>query len=164
MPVFRLEIPLLGSVPALRFFGLRGRSEESGASRPRRHSGDPLPPVLVVEGEPNPSLRRVIDEAAAELGVSVCTVDTLEGLDDDPDFESVTWSGLFAPAGTPKTIVDLINRKINGILAGASLEEAFTSRGIEVGGGSPELFGAKTQSEIRKWTDFVRARNIRIDK
>jgi tripartite-type tricarboxylate transporter receptor subunit TctC len=80
------------------------------------------------------------------------------------NFESVTWSGLFAPAGTPKTIVDLINRKVNGILAAASLEEAFTSRGIEVGGGSSEAFRARTQSEIRKWTDFVRARNIRIDQ
>ena len=91
MPVFRLEIPLLGSVPALRFFGLRGRSRTSSDStRARRDSDDPLPPVLVVEGEPNPSLRRVIDEAAAELGVTVVTVDTLEGLDDDPDFESVT--------------------------------------------------------------------------
>jgi hypothetical protein len=91
VPVFRLEIPLLGSVPALRFFGLRGRSSSAAdAARARRDSGDPLPPVLVVEGEPNPSLRRVIDEAAVELGVTVCTVDTLEGLDDDPDFESVT--------------------------------------------------------------------------
>jgi hypothetical protein len=91
VPVFRLEIPLLGSVPALRFFGLRGRSgSPAAASRPRRSSSDPLPPVLVVEGEPNPSLRRVIDEAAVELGVTVCTVDTVEGLDDDPDFESVT--------------------------------------------------------------------------
>ncbi len=80
------------------------------------------------------------------------------------EFEAVTWSGLFAPAGTPKTVVDLINRKVNGILAAASLEEAFTSRGIEVGGGSPEAFSAKTQSEIRKWTDFVRAKNIRIDQ
>jgi hypothetical protein len=89
--VFRLEIPLLGSVPALRFFGLRGRSgSASGPERARRDPGDPLPPVLVVEGEPNPSLRRVIDEAAEQLGVAVCTVDTLEGLDDDPDFESVT--------------------------------------------------------------------------
>jgi tripartite-type tricarboxylate transporter receptor subunit TctC len=79
-------------------------------------------------------------------------------------FESVTWSGLFAPAGTPKTVVDLINRKVNGILAAAGFEEAFTSRGIEVGGGTPEAFAAKTQSEIRKWTDFVRAKNIRIDQ
>jgi hypothetical protein len=89
--VFRLEIPLLGSVPALRFFGLRGRPSASpGPTRTRRPSGDPLPPVLVVEGEPNPSLRRVIDEAAVVLGATVCTVDTLEGLDDDPDFEAVT--------------------------------------------------------------------------
>jgi tripartite-type tricarboxylate transporter receptor subunit TctC len=80
------------------------------------------------------------------------------------DFEAVTWSGLFAPAGTPKSIVDLINRKVNTILATASLEAAFAQRGIEPVGGSPEAFGAKIQSEIRKWTDFVRAKNIRIDR
>ncbi len=91
MPVFRLEIPLLGSVPALRFFGMRGRSRPNADSaRSNRRSDEPLPPVLVVEGEPNPSLRRVIDEAATELGMTVCTVETLEGLDDDPDFEAVT--------------------------------------------------------------------------
>ena len=80
------------------------------------------------------------------------------------DFESVTWSGLFAPAGTPKAIVDLINRKVNGILATASLEAAFANRGIEAAGGSPEAFGTKVQSEIRKWADFVRAKNIRVDQ
>ncbi len=80
-----------------------------------------------------------------------------------PDFEAVTWSGLFAPAGTPKAIVDRVNRKVNDVLASASVEAGFASRGIEAVGGPPEVLAAKVQSEIKRWSDIVRERNIRID-
>ncbi|MEP7029200.1 MAG: hypothetical protein ABI960_11450 [Candidatus Eisenbacteria bacterium] len=48
-----------------------------------------LPPIVALEGDPDPSLRCVIDELAEHLGASVCTIDGLAALSSDPDLDSV---------------------------------------------------------------------------
>jgi hypothetical protein len=58
-----------------------------------------LPPILALEGEPDPSLRRVIDELAERLGASVCPIDGLAALVGDPDLESVVAVVLTRPRG-----------------------------------------------------------------
>ena len=52
---------------------------------------------------------------------------------------SIPWSGsgLFAPAKTPKSVVALINRKANAVLAMPSVKESFAKLGIEGVGGTP---------------------------
>ena len=78
-------------------------------------------------------------------------------------FDTVTWSGLFAPAGTPAAVVELVNRKANAVLAAAAMKEGFARLGMEaVGGGQDELAG-KVRAEIHKWASIVREKNIRID-
>ncbi len=78
-------------------------------------------------------------------------------------FDTVTWSGLFAPAGTPKAVVELINRKTNAVLATAAMKEDFAKLGMEAVGGSPDELARKVHAEIEKWSGIVREKNIRID-
>ena len=80
-----------------------------------------------------------------------------------PGFVAVTWNGIFAPAGTPNSVVQLVNSKLNPILADPEVKAALLKLGVETLGGSPEMLAAMVQSEIRKWTDLARERNIRID-
>src|SRR5271170_2845587 len=54
-----------------------------------------------------------------------------------PGFDITVWFGLFAPAGTPKPIVDKINSKMNEVLAEPDVKESFAKLGFEPGGGSP---------------------------
>jgi tripartite-type tricarboxylate transporter receptor subunit TctC len=81
-----------------------------------------------------------------------------------PGFEAAVWFGLFAPAGTPSAVVDLLNSKVNTALAPAEVRAGFLNLGNEPVGGGPEVLAARVQSELRKWTTIVREKNIRIDQ
>ena len=76
----------------------------------------------------------------------------------------MVWFGLFAPAGTPKAIVDLVNRKTNTVLAAPRVREAFAKLGIEPVGGGPDVLASKVQTELRKWATIVREKNIRLNQ
>jgi tripartite-type tricarboxylate transporter receptor subunit TctC len=81
-----------------------------------------------------------------------------------PGFDTMVWFGLFAPAGTPKPVVDLMNRKANAVLASQGVREGFAKLGIEAVGGSPDVLAQKVQTEMRKWADLVREKNIRLEQ
>jgi tripartite-type tricarboxylate transporter receptor subunit TctC len=81
-----------------------------------------------------------------------------------PGFEAGVWFALFAPTGTPKAVVDLLNRKVNAALVPAEIREGFLKVGNEPAGGGPDILAAKVQSELQKWTTIVREKNIRIDQ
>jgi hypothetical protein len=79
MPAIKLSLP---------FIALAGLFNWRGGS-PAAPKRDPLPPLLVVEGTPDPTLTSVIEAAAERLGATVCTVDTLADLVRDPDLEAI---------------------------------------------------------------------------
>jgi tripartite-type tricarboxylate transporter receptor subunit TctC len=79
-----------------------------------------------------------------------------------PGFEASVWFALFAPAGTPQSVVDLLNSKVNAALAPAEVREGFLKVGNEPVGGGPDVLAARVQSELQKWTAIVRDKNIRI--
>ena len=81
-----------------------------------------------------------------------------------PGFEASVWFGLFAPAGTPQAVVDLLNSKVNAALAPPEVREGFLKVGNEPVGGGPDVLAAKVQAELQKWTTIVREKNIRIEQ
>ncbi len=81
-----------------------------------------------------------------------------------PGFEALAWHGVYAPAGTPREIVDKLNKEIVAVLAEPEVRERLLKDGIEPVGASPAAFGAYTREEIRKWGEIVRAANIRLEQ
>jgi tripartite-type tricarboxylate transporter receptor subunit TctC len=78
-----------------------------------------------------------------------------------PGFESYNWQGVIVPAGTPREFVERLNRELNAILAQPLTRELIASTGSEVGGGTPEAFGALIRSETEKWGKVVKQAGIR---
>lgn len=78
-----------------------------------------------------------------------------------PGYESVSTFGVFAPAGTPATIIDRLNHEIVRILNRAEIKERFFRSGMETLGSSPEEFAATIKSEIAKWGKVIRDAGIR---
>jgi tripartite-type tricarboxylate transporter receptor subunit TctC len=80
-----------------------------------------------------------------------------------PGLESSAWFGIMAPKGTPRTIVDRLNRDINAII----VEPAFNKRLLEIGvepmGGTVGEFVKYLDSEIRKWGEVVRVSGAKLD-
>ena len=68
-----------------------------------------------------------------------------------PAFVAGTWFGLFAPAGTPRAVVDKLNEAVVALLASPELSKTFAERGIVAAGGTPDEFGRFVQAEVGKW-------------
>jgi tripartite-type tricarboxylate transporter receptor subunit TctC len=77
-----------------------------------------------------------------------------------PGFESFNWQGVIVPAGTPRAVIDRLNRELNAILALPEQREAIISTASEVGGGTPEDFGELIRTETTKWAEVVKAAKI----
>nr|WP_315235940.1 tripartite tricarboxylate transporter substrate binding protein [uncultured Albidiferax sp.] len=77
-----------------------------------------------------------------------------------PGFDTSTWGGLLAPAGTPKATVAKLNTEVNRILALPDVRKTLQDAGIEPGGGTPQQFGDFIQSEMLKWAKVAKGANI----
>jgi tripartite-type tricarboxylate transporter receptor subunit TctC len=75
-------------------------------------------------------------------------------------YESVQWSGLWAPAGTPQEIIARLHKETIAILRTPDARERLTSDGSEVVASSPAEFAAFIKTEIVKWATVVKATGI----
>lgn len=80
-----------------------------------------------------------------------------------PGFEITQWYGFFAPAKTPKAIVDKLNHEIMAVMKDPDTEKRFAEQGAEIVVGSPEAFGKLVQSEIAKWGKLIQTAKITAD-
>ena len=65
-----------------------------------------------------------------------------------PGYESTVQTGMFAPTGTPRAIVDRVNREVRRVLAAPDVKERLFNLGIEPIGNSPEEFGAIIKTDM----------------
>lgn len=80
-----------------------------------------------------------------------------------PGFETTSWVGLIAPAGTPRAAIDKLNGALAKILGMPDMKEKFDAQSAEIVASTPEYFGELIQSESAKWGKIIREKNIRID-
>jgi tripartite-type tricarboxylate transporter receptor subunit TctC len=77
--------------------------------------------------------------------------------------EADTLTGVLAPAGTPKEIVDLLNREIAKAVAQPEVTQQLLKLGFVPVANKPEEFGARIKSEIEKWGKVVHDAHLRIE-
>ena len=80
-----------------------------------------------------------------------------------PGFEAATWSGVVAPAGTPKPIIDKLNAAANRALDSAEIKAKLGEDGSTPLGGTPKQFADYIKSEHAKWGAAVREAGIKLD-
>ena len=80
-----------------------------------------------------------------------------------PGFEAVAWFGLLAPAGTPKPIVDRLNREVVAILRSPDIKDRLAAMGATTVGDSPEEFGRFMAAESDKWGPIVKRAQIELE-
>jgi tripartite-type tricarboxylate transporter receptor subunit TctC len=77
-----------------------------------------------------------------------------------PGFETSTWFGLLAPAGTPSAIIAKVNGDVGKILASSDMRERLISMGQVAGGDSPEAFGKFIREEIARYAKIIKGAGI----
>jgi tripartite-type tricarboxylate transporter receptor subunit TctC len=80
-----------------------------------------------------------------------------------PDLESDTLTGIVAPAGTPKEVIERWRSDIVKMVATPEVRQRLEALGFAPVADTPDEFGARIKSEIAKWGKVVRDANIRAD-
>jgi tripartite-type tricarboxylate transporter receptor subunit TctC len=80
-----------------------------------------------------------------------------------PGFESNTWIGVFAPAGTPEDILQRVNTEINKLLASKAIADNFSAQSLEAVRMDRAATEAYVAAEARKWGAVVKETGARVD-
>jgi tripartite-type tricarboxylate transporter receptor subunit TctC len=80
-----------------------------------------------------------------------------------PGYEDYTWIAYFAPAGTPKDIVNQLNRQIAAILQLPDTKKRLAALGFDPVDNTPEQFTAYIKVEVSKWAQVIRDSGARVD-
>jgi tripartite-type tricarboxylate transporter receptor subunit TctC len=72
-----------------------------------------------------------------------------------PGYEAYSFHGISAPNGTPREIVDKLNKEINAVLADPKLKARLAELGAEVLTGTPEDYGRYLKGEIERWAKVI---------
>lgn len=78
-------------------------------------------------------------------------------------FDATAWFGLFAPAGTPRDLVQRLSREVAEAVKDPGVSEKLLKLGAEPVGDSPESFDKFFRAELAKWAKVVRQAGIRLD-
>jgi tripartite-type tricarboxylate transporter receptor subunit TctC len=78
-----------------------------------------------------------------------------------PNIEGDSWVGVLVPRGTPRDIVDLLQREIAKIITEPAMKARLAELGYDLVGSTPEAFAARIKSEIVSWGKVIRAANIK---
>ena len=78
-----------------------------------------------------------------------------------PELKILLWTGLFAPTGTPRAIVDRISRETERAIRDPAFAERLADNGIDPRGSKPEEFATVVTKDIAFWRDAIRITGIR---
>ena len=78
-----------------------------------------------------------------------------------PDFDMVSWQAVFAPAGTRRDIIGILNAEIRKAVQAPEVIEQYTKLGVDIAVNSPEELAAYVKQEQAKWGGIVRSAGIK---
>jgi tripartite-type tricarboxylate transporter receptor subunit TctC len=146
---FIVHIPYRGAGPAmsdllagqvdLEFDGL-------GTSAPQINAGK-LVAIAVAADKRNPAIPNVPTFVEAGL----------------PDYKVSTWYAMFAPAGTPKPIIDKMTAEVQKALNTPKLKAIWTSNGAETPNLYGPAFGQLVAADVNRWAEVVKKSGAKLD-
>ena len=77
-----------------------------------------------------------------------------------PNFDVSAWTGLFVPAGTPRSIVERLNAETVRIAGDKDYASLIRSMGTDVASSSPEGFGTFVHDDVARWTEVIKRSGI----
>lgn len=80
-----------------------------------------------------------------------------------PDFDTVGWTGLFAPAGTPKEIVEKIATGLQKVYETGKLQKTLGSKGLDVTTNTPAEFAQYVAKERDTWCGVIKRADIKVN-
>jgi tripartite-type tricarboxylate transporter receptor subunit TctC len=104
-------------------------------------------PLAITSAKRNPQLPEI--PTVAESGV--------------PGFESMSWTGIVAPAGTPEPILKRLSDTINAELQTPEMKAHLQRLGVESQPGTPASFQAFIDAEVPKWAEVIKSSGMKLE-
>jgi tripartite-type tricarboxylate transporter receptor subunit TctC len=79
-----------------------------------------------------------------------------------PGYSAVGWFGLFAPAGTPKSVVQKINQAVMAAMSQSKIRKSMMERGSDPASGSADDFSSFLRIDQAKWSKLIKENNIAV--
>jgi len=111
-----------------------------------------FPPAT--QGQVNGGKLKVLATSSPKRSPLMPAVPTVEeaGL---KGYEVISWNGVAAPKGTPKDVIDTMNKAIREVIAMPEVKEAYAKAGVVAQASSPAEIESRLVSDIKKWTDVI---------
>jgi len=110
-------------------------------------------------------------KAGALKAIAVTTPTRSQALPDVPSiaesgvagFDVTNWQGVFAPAGTPSTIVEPLSGAIQAIVQEPEIRQRLVDLGFDPVSGGPQVLGTHVRDNVAKWAKVIPQANITVD-
>lgn len=79
------------------------------------------------------------------------------------DFASTAWQGIVAPAGTPREIIEKLNRVVNAVVKDPAVVQQLADQGVTSLGGTSEQYGSFIQKEFVRWQHVVKESGAKVE-
>jgi len=111
-----------------------------------------FPPAI--QGQVNDKKLRVLASSGPKREADMPNVPTVAeaGM---PGYEVTSWNGVFAPKGTPKEVIDTMNKAMHEVLADPDVIARFAKVGVQAHASTPDELMARLKSDIVKWNDVI---------
>jgi tripartite-type tricarboxylate transporter receptor subunit TctC len=80
-----------------------------------------------------------------------------------PGYEVTAWTGVIAPAGLPRPVLERLNKAVNAAISEPRTKESLVLLGSEGGGGTPEDYAQLIRRDSAKWAEVVKRSGAKID-
>jgi tripartite-type tricarboxylate transporter receptor subunit TctC len=80
-----------------------------------------------------------------------------------PGFESESWAAMFAPAATPKPVLERLHATLSKLIAEPAVRERLEGQSCEIIGGTPEALTELVKREQAKWGRLIKEKHITVD-
>src|SRR5467141_2001427 len=153
------------------FQGGRRHRDGAGALQGRR-SGHPGPYFGPGAGDAHPGRRhdpaehqiRQAGGLGGQLVGPVALYPELPAIAETfPGFETESWVAMFAPAATPKEIVERLHASLSRILADPGMAKRFEILGAEIVAGTPQALARVVRDDQAKWGKVIRDKKITVE-
>src|SRR3954469_21866172 len=78
-------------------------------------------------------------------------------------FDVSSWTGIFAPAATPRAMIERLQKELAVVLQSSFVKERYAVLGIEPVGNSAQEFCAQVRDDLARWEKVVKAANVRVE-
>jgi tripartite-type tricarboxylate transporter receptor subunit TctC len=79
-----------------------------------------------------------------------------------PNFRTLTWNGLLAPAGTPADIINRIAAEVGTAVKDPAMKERFVAYGVDAVGDTPEHFAATIKADVAMWSEAIKLAGVTL--